>query len=120
MIRPRTLLFCLFVPFFATQGRAGERELDPRSLPIAQWLSASDNAEIPWNVQVRSPNLRMDQRIEVPYEVRIGAKQLNRSGNSHNLFLITRMSSLDGEWLNEASIVRQEVNQKLPGNVSIQ
>jgi hypothetical protein len=119
MIRRAAFLFCLFVSFFATQAPA-EAELDLRSIPIAQWLSASDTAEIPWNIAVRPPDLRMDQRIEVPYEVRIGAKQLNRSGNSHDLFLVTRMSSLDGEWLNEPSIVHQEINEKLPGNVSIQ
>jgi len=62
----------------------------------------------------------MDQRLEVPYGVRIGAKQLNRSGNAHDLFLVTRISSLDGEWLNEPSILRNDIEEQLPGNASIQ
>jgi hypothetical protein len=120
MIRRAALFFWLFVSVSALTARATEAELDLRSIPIGQWLSASDMAEIPWNVEIGAPNLRMDQRIEVPYEARIGAKQLNRFGNSHDLFLVTRMSSPDGEWLNEPSIMRQEIEEKLPGNVSIQ
>jgi hypothetical protein len=120
MIRRAGFLFWIFVWFSAVPGRAAEGELDLRSIPIAQWLSRSDIAEIPWNVQIGAPDLRMDQRIEVPYEVKIGAKQLNRFGNSHDLFLVTRMSSLDGEWLNEPSVMRQEIEEKLPSNVSIQ
>ena len=111
---------CLFVWFCATPAGAAEAELDLRSIPIAQWLSASDTAEIPWSVDVGSPGLRMDQRLEVPYGVRIGAKQLNRSGNAHDLFLVTRISSLDGEWLNEPSILRNDIEEQLPGNASIQ
>jgi hypothetical protein len=77
-------------------------------------------AEIPWDVDVDTPGLRMDQRLEVPYGVRIGAKQLNRSGNTHDLFFVTRVSSLDGEWLNEPSILRQDIAEQLPGNAAIQ
>jgi len=120
MIPRAVFLLCLLVSFSAASARASEAELDLRSLPIAQWINGSDSADIPWNVVVGQPNLRMDQRIEVPYEVRIAAKQLNRSGNSHDLFLVTRMSSLDGEWLNEPLIMHQEIDEKLPGNVSIQ
>src|SRR5437660_11959657 len=118
MTRRAVLLFCLFVWFYETRARAAEADLDLRSIPIAQWLSASDTAQIPWSVEVGVPSLRMDQRLEIPYSVRIGAKQLNRSGNAHDLFLVTRISSLDGEWLNEPSIQRQDIEEQLPGNAS--
>src|SRR5204863_9709476 len=114
---PRALfVFCLLasVWFHATSGQAAEAELDLRSIPIAEWLSASDTAQIPWSVQIGTPDLRMDQRLEVPYNVRIGSKQLNRAGDTHDLFLITRVSSLDGEWLNEPAILRQDIEEKLP------
>jgi hypothetical protein len=120
MIRRAVVLFCLLASFPAGSTRAAEAELDLRSIPIAQWLSASDIAEIPWDVEVGSAGLRMDQRLEVPYAVRIGAKQLNRAGDAHDLFFVTRVSSLDGEWLNEPSILHQSIEEPLPGNASVQ
>jgi hypothetical protein len=120
MTRRALLLFCFCVWFPAAPVRAAETELDLRSIPIAQWLNSSDTAEIPWSVDVGTAGLRMDQRLEIPYSVRIGAKQLNRAGEAHDLFLVTRISSLDGEWLNEPSILRQDIDEKLPGNASVQ
>src|SRR5262245_28036761 len=80
--------------------------LDLHSIPISDWLNAGDHAEVPWDFRVRGPYLRMDQRLEISYSVRLGGKDLNRSGKEHELFLINRISSPDGEWLNEAKIVR--------------
>src|SRR5262245_46600662 len=121
MTRRALLLLCLLASSIGPPAvRAAEAELDLRSIPIAQWLSTADTSEIPWSIQVGTPGLRMDQRLEIPYSVRIGAKQLNRSGNAHDLFLVTRMSSPDGEWLNEASILHREVDKKLPGNTAVQ
>lgn len=122
MARRALFLLCLLVSasYRAAPARATEAELDLRSIPIAEWLNGSDTAEIPWSVDVGNPDLRMDQRLEVPYGVRIGAKQLNRSGSTHDLFLVTRISSLDGEWLNEPAILRQDIAEQLPGNASVQ
>lgn len=120
MIR-RVLLACLlFTTIPSGRASEGESNLDLRSIPIAQWLNAADTAEIPWNIEVGNPGLRMDQRLEIAYSAYIGAKQLNRSGKSHDLFLVTRVSSVDGEWLNEPAILRQSVEQELPGNTRVQ
>src|SRR4051812_4369976 len=99
---------------------AGAQEhppLDLRSIPISDWLNAGDHSDIPWNFRVRDPYLRIDQRMEVSYTARIAAKDLNRSGQSHELFLVSRISSADGEWLNEPSIVRHTLEDNLPKNV---
>jgi hypothetical protein len=120
MIRLAIVLFCLLSLCPAGSARAAEAELDLRSIPIAQWLSAPDTTEIPWNVVIGNAGLRMDQRLEVPYAVRVGANQLNRAGNAHDLFFVTRVSSLDGEWLNEPSILHQNIEEPLPGNASVQ
>jgi hypothetical protein len=118
---PRTLLvFFVLVAFPSGRAAGAESELDLRSIPIGQWLNASDVAEIPWSIEVGNPGLRMDQRLEVAYTVRIGAKQLNRSGKVHDLFLVTRISSPDGEWLNEPAILRQTLKEELPGHASVQ
>jgi hypothetical protein len=119
MIRRALFLLCL-VFSLASHVLFAQEELDLHSIPIGQWLNAPDSAEIPWNIDVGIPGLRMDQRLEVPYEVHIGAKQLNRVGKAHELFLVTRVSSLDGEWLNEPAILRQDIEDELPGNASVQ
>lgn len=91
--------------------------LDLRSIPISDWLNAGDHAEIPWGFSVRQPYLRIDQRLEISYTARISGKDLNRAGPEHELFLINRISSPDGEWLNEPYIVRHTVEGQLPNNV---
>jgi hypothetical protein len=80
--------------------------LNLRSIPISDWLNAGEHSEIQWRVSIRQPYLRVDQRLEVAYSIRITGKELNRSGNSHELFLVSRISSPDGEWLHEPNIVR--------------
>ena len=91
--------------------------LDLHSIPISDWLNAGEHSEIPWTFSVRAPYLRVDQRLEVPYFARISGKDLNRFGNNHELFLVNRISSPEGEWLNEPNIIRHSVEDKLPNNV---
>ena len=91
--------------------------LDLHSIPISDWLNSGDHSEIPWTFNVREAYLRVDQRLEVPYLARISGKELNRSGKNHELFLVSRVSLLDGEWLNEANVVRHTVEDQVPNNV---
>ena len=102
----------------ATLGGAQDRDpLDLRSIPISDWLNVGDHSDIPWTFNVREPYLRIDQRLEVFYVARISGKELNRSGKNHELFLVNRISSPDGEWLSEPSVVRHTVEDQLPNNV---
>jgi hypothetical protein len=89
--------------------------LDLHSIPISDWLNGGDHADVPWSFSVRDPYLRVDQRLEVGYSARFSSKNLIRSGDQHELFLISRISSPDGEWLNEPHIVRNTV-EHLPPN----
>ncbi len=110
----------LFLLFFITNAIAqDESGLDLKSVPIAEWLNAGDAEQVPWTVTVRPARLRMDQRVELFYSVRIKAKELNRAGKDHELFLISRVSSLDGEWLNETEIMHHSFDEELPKNVEI-
>jgi hypothetical protein len=90
--------------------------LNLRSIPISDWLNAGEHAEVPWRFTVRQPYLRIDQRLEIGYSARISGKELNRTGPNHDLFLVSRISSPDGEWLNEPHIVRHTAEQ-LANNV---
>jgi len=97
-----------------------DRPLDLHSIPISDWLNAGEHAEIRWKFDVSQPSLRVDQRLEVGYVARISAKELARTGNKHEMFLVNRVSTMDGEWLNEPNIVRHTFEGKLANNVQIQ
>jgi hypothetical protein len=113
-------LLCIFAAcgVFAAQEPVQENlSLDLRSIPISDWLNGNDTTEIPWSVRIRPATLGMDQRLEVFYTVSIRAKALNSTGKSHELFLISRFSTLDGEWLNAPDITRHEVDGEMPNHL---
>jgi hypothetical protein len=80
-------------------------EFNIASIPLSRWLNDRATTEIPWNIEVSTPQLRMDQRIEIPYKAKIGLKQLKKYGGSHDLFFIVGVSSPDGNWLVEPKVV---------------
>jgi hypothetical protein len=94
--------------------------LDLHTIPISAWLNSGEHSDIPWSFRVRDPFLRIDQYIEVSYTADIQAKDLNRTGSDHELFLISRVSSPDGEWLNETGIVHNTVETELPKNAHLE
>jgi hypothetical protein len=111
------LLVCSFAAGAAFAGplqSVDDSGLDLKSIPIAEWLNVGDHAQIPWNLQMGDPYLRVDQRLEVAYAARLAARDLNRAGASHDLFLISRISSPDGEWIGEFHVVHREIEQELP------
>jgi hypothetical protein len=83
-----------------------EAPLDLKSIPISDWLNAGEQSEIPWDFRVSEPLLRVDQRIQVLYTASFRGRDLSRIGNTHELFFISRVSSPDGEWLEEPSVSR--------------
>jgi hypothetical protein len=110
---PKRLKFVVVLLFILTgSGRAQEQpELDLRSIPISDWLNSGEHGQIPWNFHIDAPHLRVDQRLEVLYEARINGKDLSRLGSAHELFFVSRVSTPDGEWLNEPHIDRNELQQ---------
>lgn len=81
------------------------------------WLNGGDHTEISWNFRVAEPYLRIDQRLEVLYSAVVDAKALNKTGRQHDLFLISRVSTPDGEWVNEAAILHKSIDQELSNNL---
>jgi hypothetical protein len=109
----KSYIFTTILLFGLTANVSAEDPLplDLHSIPISDWLNAGEHAEIPWSFTLRDPYLRIDQRLEILYSVRIAGKNLNRSGDSHELFLVSRVSSPDGEWLHEPNIIRHTIEQ---------
>src|SRR5215471_8470266 len=110
---------CVSVPLWRASAE-DPPPLDLHSIPISDWLNAGDHTGIPWDFSVREPYLRVDQRIEVLFIGNIDAKDLNKAGAQHELFLISRVSSSDGEWLIEPSVARQDIEDQLARHVQVQ
>src|SRR5437868_11188753 len=96
---------------FPQSNSSDEDPLDLKTIPIADWLDQGEYAQIPWEFRVNEPYLRIDQRMEVSYVASFRGKELNKIGNAHELFFISRVSSPDGEWLEEPSVSRPIENQ---------
>ena len=119
---------CLMICFAVAAGALSARPvqigdgipLDLKSIPISDWINAGEQAEIPWDLRLSDPHLRIDQRLEVSYLIRLNAKDLNRIGKAHELFFVSRISSPDGEWLDQPNIARYVVEQELPKGVQTQ
>jgi hypothetical protein len=114
-------LLCLLW-LFPLSGWSAQQDtpLDLHSIPVSSWLNDGDHADIPWDVRIREPYLRIDQRLEFRYFLRIEAKDLRKTGDKHELFLISRLSTPDGEWLNQPSILRENVEQELARTAQVQ
>jgi hypothetical protein len=113
------LLLCVCVSLWFASAQ-DQPPLDLHSIPISDWLNTGDHTGIPWDFAVRDAYLRVDQRLEVLYLGNIDAKELNKTGPQHELFLISRVSSSDGEWLNEPSVMHQDIEEQLARHVQVQ
>src|SRR5262245_50274557 len=50
--------------------------VDLKTLPIESWFAGSDTTQLPWKIRVSSPEMRMDQRHQISYDVSILSKDL--------------------------------------------
>src|SRR5437667_9910250 len=75
--------------------------LDLKSIPISDWINAGEQAEIPWDLRLSDPHLRIDQRLEVTNLIRLNAKDLNQIGNAPELIFVSRICSPDVDWLDQ-------------------
>jgi hypothetical protein len=116
------VFFCALLCFFSFLTLSEDKfpPLDLRSIPISAWLNGGDHADIPWDLRVSEPFLSVNQRLEVFCSFKIDAKAINKTGSEHELFLISRISTPEGEWLNQADIVRETIDQELPDRRSMQ
>lgn len=124
MRRAVSLIICIAAAAGALSARPVQIgdgiPLDLKSIPISDWINGGERAEIPWDLRLSDPYLRIDQRLEVSYVIRLSAKDLNRTGKTHELFFVSRISSPDGEWLDQPNITRYVVEQELPNGVQTQ
>jgi hypothetical protein len=104
-------------PFLAVT-MAHDPKFDLNSIPLIQWLEKRETEEIPWKVQVQRATLRMDQRIEVPYEAAIDSKDLGKLG-AKDLYLIAGVSNTLGQWLVYPKVVHQVIKTPIPAGTDL-
>jgi len=116
------VILCLFARPALSQGIREEEapRLDLKSIPISDWLNAGEQEQIPWDVRITDSYLRVDQRLELSYFVRINGRDLNRAGKTHELFFVARVSSPDGEWLEQPNVTRYAIEEELPKSTQTQ
>src|SRR5438874_6266528 len=54
------------------------------------------------------------------YFVLINGRDLNRAGKTHELFFVARVSSPDGEWLEQPNVTRYAIEKELPKSTQAQ
>src|SRR5262245_32128659 len=64
-------------------------------IPIAKWLAGGDTTQIPWKVQIRKAELRIDQRYEIAYSGTIDGKHLGWAGEGEEFLYASGVSTLD-------------------------
>jgi hypothetical protein len=70
-----------------------------KEIPLDNWLAGPETREIPWKVQVRSPELRLDQRYQVGYSGRIDSNDLKWSTGNQELRFVSGVTAPDGRAL---------------------
>lgn len=82
-------------------------------------ISLGERSQIPWDVKLTSPRLRLDQRLEAVIDVELSHATLNRHAAQHDLTLMVRMSKHDGDWLPGHSRLAKQLDQPLPGRTTL-
>jgi hypothetical protein len=103
-----------------TQAMRADSGFDLKQLPLTTWLAEGNTTQFPWKVQVRSPQLRTDQRYEVAFNASVESKDLHWSQGPHELRVVTGVSSMDDRWLVPPKSGREVFPSTPPANVLIQ
>jgi flagellar motor protein MotB len=76
-----------------------EARFDLKEIPLKEWLAAPNTNQFPWKVDVRKPELRMDQRYELSYGVEFRGKDLKWSHGPEEIRYVSGVSNADGQFL---------------------
>src|SRR5437867_1064336 len=70
------------------EARRHAFDMDEGEAPVAaltEWLAGGETTQIPWKIQLKNPELRIDQRYEVSYSVTVQGKDLESSTGKQEL-----------------------------------
>lgn len=117
-----TILAAFLLPAVASAQTASQQPpASPAQVEAAfdRMLALGERSQIPWEVKLASPRLRLDQRLEAVIDVELSNATLNRHAAQHDLILMVRMSQHDGDWLPGHSRLTKQLDQPLPGRTTL-
>ena len=97
----------------------GDQGFDLKEIPLDTWLAGPETREIPWKVQVRSPELRLDQRYQVGYSGRIDSNDLKWSTGNQELRFVSGVTSPDSRALVTPKAGRRSFKNLPQGKFSV-
>ncbi len=111
----------LFPAVASAQAASQQPPASPAQIEAAfdRMLALGERSQIPWEVKLASPRLRLDQRLEAVIDVELSNATLNRHAAQHDLILMVRMSQHDGDWLPGHSRLTKQLDQPLPGRTTL-
>jgi hypothetical protein len=90
----RFLLVAVLLSLVALSAAQTNLNSVPADFPLSLWMQHKHVTQIPWKVSVGKANYRSDLRQELQITVLIRTADLEKSGDSHDLVIFTRV--LDG------------------------
>lgn len=85
-----------------------------------QWIAEGERQQIPWDIAVSAPELRMDQRLGLTAKVSLGDKDLNRHGTEHDLVLMARIAPSGSDWLPGMALLTQSLEKPLSNRTNLE
>ena len=99
-------------------GNVDEIPFDASSVPLEDWLKEREARQIPMEITVREPELRMDQQLAASYIGKIHLKGHKTEGDRKVVFFVG-VDSTDGKRLTETSVHAVNVPPDFGGDVDI-
>jgi len=113
----RALLLCtagLTLLWTNPAGAQGEVEPGHAAIPFDKWYAAGEREQIPWTIRLREQWMRADLRLAASFTVTVAARELNRRGANHELFLLARVCDPAGNWMKSHGLLSHKIEQPLP------
>src|SRR5262245_14579808 len=84
-------------------GNLDEIEFESASIPVEDWLKEREARQIPMDMTLRRPELRMDQQTSVFYEAKVHLKN-SRTEQDRKVAFFVGVDSAEGKRLTETSV----------------
>lgn len=108
----------LAVPLPAVQDPA-DVQAGRETIPFDAWVAAGERRQIPWKISLREQRMRADLRLTSGFTVTVPARELNRLGSQHELFLLACVADQQGNWFDSYGLLKQKIDQPLPSGQDV-
>jgi hypothetical protein len=109
-------------PFARTcdpSGNIDEIPFDASSVPLEDWLKERKARQIPMEMRVADPELRMDQQTAVSYNATIHLKNPKAAALERKVVFFVGVDSAEGKRLTETSVHAVSIPSQIKGNFDL-